>query len=316
MNTPTRILISGIVVTGAILLVGSVSAQVPPDLHEKVKSLGRGMDPRPTAALYAPLLASQSYQGVRVSRDLSYGSSDSQRLDIFEPEAAGTSSRPVVIFVHGGGFVAGDKHRADSPFYDNVMLWAVNQGLIGVTVNHRLAPQNQWPSGAEDLGLAVGWIQENIASHGGDPKRVFLLGHSTGAAHAASYVAQPRFYRSGSVGLAGAIFMSANIFDPGTADVSPSLKAYFGDDASLYEGRSSVPGLLQSSLPLMVTSAEFDPVPFERQALQLQTALCQRHRCPTFVRFAGHNHFSEAYSINSADDAVSAAILAFIRATP
>jgi triacylglycerol lipase len=305
-----------VVAAGASSLMDFARAQVPQDLEEKIKTIGRVADPGATAALYAPLSAPQSYLGVRVSRDLRYGSSDKQQFDLFEPEAMGTSRRPVLIFVHGGGFVAGDKHPPDSPFYDNVMLWAVNQGMIGVNVNYRLAPQNPWPSGAEDLGIAVRWVQENIASHGGDPRRVFLLGHSAGAAHVASYVAQSRVSGPAGVGLAGAILLSGNIFDPGTADVSPSLKAYYGEDVALYGARSSLPGLLQSTLPLMVTSAEFDPVPFERQALQLQAALCQKNRCPTFVRFAGHNHFSEVYSINSADDAVGASILAFIRATP
>ncbi|GAB7541350.1 alpha/beta hydrolase [Cupriavidus sp. 8B] len=303
----------------ATLSLGAVShmplAQVSPDIDEKLKALGRGIDAPGTAALYAPLLKAQSYSGVRVTRDLDYGSADSQRLDLFVSEAAVLSPRPVLIFVHGGGFVGGDKHASGSPFYDNVMLWATNRGLIGVNLNHRMAPQNTWPAGAEDLGLAVRWVQENIAAQGGDPRQVFLVGHSSGAAHVASYAAHPRFYGSAGVGLAGAIFLSANIFDPATADVSPSLKAYFGDDASRYTERSSLPGLLQTPLPLMVTSAELDPVQFERQALQLRDALCKENRCPTFVRFSGHNHMSVVYSINSTDDTVAAAILAFVRAS-
>ncbi|MEM5402242.1 alpha/beta hydrolase [Paraburkholderia unamae] len=290
-------------------------AQVPPDFDEKLRALGRVIDPAATAALYAPLLKTQDYSEVHVTRDLSYGPAANQRLDLFVPAAAARSPRPVLIFVHGGGFVAGDKHSSGSPFYDNVMLWATNRGLIGVNLNHRMAPQNTWPAGAEDVGLAVRWVQENIASHGGDPHQVFLVGHSSGAALAASYVAQPRFYGPAGAGLAGVIFLSTNIFDPATADASPALKAYFGNDAAQYAERSSLPGLLQTPLPLMVTTAELDPVSFENQALQLRDALCKENRCPTFVRFSGYNHMSEVYSINSTDDTVGAAILAFVRAS-
>ncbi|OAJ54796.1 hypothetical protein A6V36_08080 [Paraburkholderia ginsengiterrae] len=63
----------------------------------------------------------------------------------------------------------------------------------------------------------------------------------------------------------------------------------------------------------MVATAELDPVAVERQALQLHDALCEANRCPTSVRFAQQNHFSEVFSIYSPDDAVGAAILAFIR---
>lgn len=298
----------------AAVISSMALAQVPSDVDEKLRALGRVIDPAATAALYAPLLKTQSYSEVNVTRDLSYGPADNQRLDLFVPAAAPQSPRPVLIFVHGGGFVVGDKHRPDSPFYDNVMLWATSRGLIGVNLNHRMAPQNSWPSGAEDVGLAVGWVQENIARQGGDPHRVFIVGHSSGAALAASYIAQPRFYGPAGVGLAGAIFVSTNIFDPATADASPSLKAYFGDDATQYVERSSLPGLLQTPLPLMVTTAELDPVSYVNQTLQMRDTLCKANRCPTFVRFSGYNHFSAVYSINSADDTVGAAILAFVRA--
>lgn len=301
----------------AILTLGAAShlslVQVPPDLDEKLKALGRVVDPSSTAALYVPLLKAQSYSGVRVSRDLNYGSADSQRLDLFVPETALQSPRAVLIFVHGGGFVRGDKHASDSPFYDNVMLWAASRGLIGVNLNHRMAPQNSWPAGTEDLGLAVRWVQENIAAQGGDPKRVFLVGHSSGAVLVASYVAHPQFYGPAGVGLAGAAFLSTTIFDPATAEISPALKAYFGDDASRYAERSSVPGLQQTPLPLMVATAELDPVAVEHQARQLQDALCNAKHCPTFARFAGQNHFSEVFSINSPYDTVGTGILAFIR---
>jgi acetyl esterase/lipase len=292
------------------------AAQMPPDFADKLKSVGRVIDAAGAAALYAPLQKTQPDARVQVMRDLGYGSADANRLDLFVRDDAPGPPKPVLVFVHGGAFVRGDKHALGSPFYDNVMLWAVDHGMIGVNLNFRMPPGSPWPAASEDLGLAVRWVQQHVASVGGDAKRVFLVGHSSGGALVASYVAHPRFHGPGGVGLAGAVFLSANIFDTTTAEPGAPLKAYYGDDATRYAERSSLPGLLETPLRLMVGSAELDPLDFERQALQLQQALCKLNRCPTFVRFAGHSHMSEIYSIHTSDDTVGDAMLAFIRDRP
>ena len=93
------------------------------------------------------------------------------------------------MFVHGGGFVRGDKHIPGSPQYDLVGAWAVRHGYVGVTMTYRLAPGHVWPAGAEDVAAAVGWLQRNIAAYGGDPGKIVVAGNSAGAVHVASYVA-------------------------------------------------------------------------------------------------------------------------------
>ncbi len=105
------------------------------------------------------------------------------------PGGGARAPRPVLVFVHGGGFSRGAKHTAGSPFYDNIGLWAVDHGLVGVTINYRLAPQYQWPAGIEDLTSVVSWLKSHVAEYGGDPDKIFLWGHSAGAAHVADYVA-------------------------------------------------------------------------------------------------------------------------------
>ena len=113
---------------------------MPADIAAKLQEIGRVVDPPATAPLYAPLQQKEPYRGVKVDRDVKYGPADRNLLDVFTPEA-GSSFRPVLIYVHGGGFVAGNKHPPGSPFYDNVMLWAVKNGFVGVNVTYRLAPQ-------------------------------------------------------------------------------------------------------------------------------------------------------------------------------
>jgi acetyl esterase/lipase len=151
----------------AIMIGSAAWAQQAPMSEEiawKLLELGRVIDPPKTAQLYAPLQQKEPYHGVRVERDIKYGAADRNLLDVFTPETTATSARPVLIFVHGGGFVAGNKRTGDSPFYDNIMLWAVKNGFVGVNTTYRLAPQSPWPAAAEDLGTAVKWVSDNITS--------------------------------------------------------------------------------------------------------------------------------------------------------
>jgi triacylglycerol lipase len=152
----------------------------------------------------------------------------------------------VLVFVHGGAFVGGNRRTGPgSPFYDNVMLWAVQHGMVGVNMTYRLAPQNPWPAGPEDIGLALRWVQRNIEARGGDPARVFLLGHSAGASHVAAYVAKPELPGSGALRLAGAMLLSGVYrITPDLVAQMPTYAGYFGPDAGKYAERSSLDGLL------------------------------------------------------------------------
>ena len=150
----------GAVAAIAALIASTASAQQAPmseDLAWKLLEFGRVIDPPKTAALFAPMQQKEPYQGVKTERDVKYGPADRHLLDVFTPETA-SPARPVLIFIHGGGFVAGNKRTPGSPFYDNIMLWAVNNGFVGVNATYRLAPQSPWPAGAEDLAAVVAWV--------------------------------------------------------------------------------------------------------------------------------------------------------------
>jgi triacylglycerol lipase len=189
------------------------------------------------------------------------------------------------------------------------MLWAVRNGMVGVNMTYRLAPQYPWPAGAEDAALAVKWVSEHITAYGGDAKRVFMFGHSAGATHVADYLANERLQLISGSGLAGAMVLSS------AYQVEPPLAvpAYYGTDPSRFPEQSSLRGLLISKVPLFVGSAELDPPPFSAQAKLLIDALCKASRCPDSAVFAGHNHMSEPYSMHTDDRAVGEALLKFIR---
>ncbi|MGZ5854483.1 MAG: alpha/beta hydrolase, partial [Xanthobacteraceae bacterium] len=81
---------------------------MPPDLVKMVTAIGRVIDTDKTAAIYAPLAQKPPYKNVSIARDIKYGPAALNALDVFAPDVAGRA-RPVLIFVHGGGYVRGDK---------------------------------------------------------------------------------------------------------------------------------------------------------------------------------------------------------------
>src|SRR5215510_1915218 len=97
------------------------------ETKEKLRAIGTAITPdsiAASAALVAPLHARIDNSDVKVSRDMRYGPADRNRLDVFEPVSPTAGKRPVLVFVHGGGFIMGDKTAPNSPFYDNIGHWA------------------------------------------------------------------------------------------------------------------------------------------------------------------------------------------------
>ncbi|HEX6689295.1 MAG TPA: alpha/beta hydrolase, partial [Solirubrobacterales bacterium] len=216
-----------------------------------------------------------------MSRDLAYGSERLQTLDVYEPEEK-ASGAPVVVFVHGGGFTSGDKNPNPS-LYSNVPIYFARKGLLGVTINYRLAPYAAWPAGAEDVSQAVSWLQANAAKYGGDPEKISLFGYSAGATHVASYIADRALQPMGGTGVAGVILVSGlyQVLPPGVKQASDNVKSYFGADASQYDARSPVTHAATSKVPVLLGQAEFDPPFLVRTAADLQAALCKRpNNCP------------------------------------
>lgn len=283
---------------------------MPAEVAAKLQELGRVVDASKTGELYAPLQEKEPYQGVKVERDVKYGASERNLLDVFAPEVP-SSPRAALIYVHGGGFVRGPKRASGSPFNDNIMLWAVRNGYIGVNATYRLTPQAIWPSGAEDLAAAVQWVSDNIGARGGEPARIFLMGHSTGAVHVADYVSRPELHKVKGGGVAGAILVSGIYDMPATA--VNDYRAYFGADPARHAEQSSLPGLLTTKIPLMMVAAELDPQGFVQQFELLKQASCKRASgCSRAVMLPQHSHMSEVYSINTADTRLTGEIIDFM----
>jgi acetyl esterase/lipase len=299
------------------VLASQASAQQSPmleDLAWKLIEIGRVVDPAKTAELYAPLQQKEPYQGVKVERDVKYGLADRNLLDVFAPDTA-SSARPVLIFVHGGGFTSGNRRsNFSNAFYDNIMLWAAKNGFVGVNMTYRLAPASPWPAGAEDIAAAVQWVADNIATRGGDGARIFLMGHSAGASHVAGYVSHPQFYSVKGGGLAGAIMVSG-IYDLATWPVGGAAEtAYYGSDTSLYAERSAMKGLLAADIPLMFATAELDLSYFIQQFNLMKEATCKGAKgCARSFMLPQHSHMSEVYAINTDDTRLTDQVLEFVK---
>jgi len=279
-----------------------------PEMRATIRDFGTELTPDMlggTQALFGALQPGLP-AGAKVTRDHRYGPDERHRLDIFTRD--GLKDAPVLLFVHGGGFVMGDKTTEGSPFYDNIGGFAVGSGIVGVTMTYRLAPEHTWPAGGEDVASAVAWLRDNVADYGGDPERIFVMGQSAGAVHVAEAVV--RF----SPRVAGALLISG-IYDVASATPNQFQQAYYGADAAAYPATSTMAGLVASEVPLLVAVSEFDPQDFHLQAATLAMDYAAAHKAfPRLHWLAGHNHLSPVLEIGAPGSDLERHIADFIAA--
>lgn len=285
------------------------------DLVREIANIGRELNAETllaTRTLLGSLVPLPDPEEVHVQRDIHYGGDPRQRMDVFTPASGFEPQRPLLVFVHGGGFVSGDKHAEGSPFYSNVGVWALRRGYNAIAMTYRLAPEHRWPSGQEDIQLLLEYLRRAGTEHGVAAEQVFLMGHSAGASHVASYLVGDQYQGAGSQGLSGVILLSG-LYDYTSMDVGPMGHAYLGEDEKLYGQRSSLQGLLKTRVPLLVCMAEFDPPVFHQQGLALLNGWQQTHgSLPHFTCVSGQNHLSTALALGLERDLLGPQLQAFV----
>ncbi len=107
--------------------------------------------------------------------DIHYGPDARHQLDIYTP-ADLQGSAPVVVFIYGGSWNSGQ--RADYRFVAEALA---SRGIVAVLADYRLYPQVRYPAFLQDSALAVAWTLRQLHRYGGDPGRLFVMGHSAGA---------------------------------------------------------------------------------------------------------------------------------------
>ena len=125
------------------------------------------------------------------------------KLDVYHPK--GTKGFPTVVWFHGGGLTAGERY---------IPSLLKQRGIAVVPVSYRLAPKGQTPSFIEDAAASVAWVIKNIERYGGDPKQVFVAGHSAGAYLIMMIAMDPKWLKAQGVShrqLAGVIAISGQM---------------------------------------------------------------------------------------------------------
>jgi len=307
---------AAVLVAVVVIEARPAAAEMPRHVQDELDRIGYAITPqmiRATYELYVAENRKAAKGGVKATRDVAYGSSPLQTLDVHPPE--NRTAAPVVVFVHGGGFVEGNK-TINAELFSNVPTYFARHGLVGVNMNYRLAPAAAWPAGAQDVGSAVAWLKDHAVEYSGDPARIFLLGYSAGATHVASYIFDRSLQPASGSGVAGAIVLSGvyEVHPNYIVNIADNLKAYFGADESQYDSRSPLSHVPGSSLPVLVARAEHDPWYLGRGTEELKKALCNRDgRCPPFVQLEHHSHISAPAAINTSDDQFGREVLAFVR---
>ena len=110
--------------------------------------------------------------------DISYGKADAkwQKLDVYRPKKAKDKVLPVILSIHGGGWVYGDKE-----VYQYYCMSLAQRGFAVVNFSYRLAPEYQYPASFEDTSAVASWIIRNAKKYGFDTKHIFGVGDSAGA---------------------------------------------------------------------------------------------------------------------------------------
>lgn len=251
---------------------------------------------------WAPLLSAEARPAT--ARDLAYGPDPRQVMDVYAPQDG--AGLPILVFVHGGAFVRGDKEQ--TPYiYSNVPAEFARHGYLAFNVEYRLAPEAAWPAGAQDVRDAVLWVERHAHQWGGDPRRIFLMGHSAACAHCASAVWDERIRPAGGLPVQGLMLLSPRV----VADARPDnpnahgVRAYYGEGPGVFADREPIGKVRADAPPTLVALAEYENPLLDFYALDLvhrlaQVADQQKGPMPRVIQLMDHNHVSIVAQFNTA----------------
>jgi len=217
------------------------------------------LTPRPAAAAPA----------VKVVRDVPYGADPRQRFDVYVPR--GARNAPVILMVHGGAWRIGDK-RSRGVVSNKVERWS-RDGVIVISVNYRMLPRTDPVEQARDVARALAAAQTRLAEWGGDPTRVVLMGHSSGAHLVALLDAHPTLATSlGARPWLGVVILDSAALDVVQTMTRPHLPLYtraFGTEPDFWREASPAHHLAAGAKPMLLVCSSL-----------------RRDSCPAATRYA------------------------------
>jgi acetyl esterase/lipase len=232
-----------------------------------------------------PVLNTQApAASITITQDIAYGEGPRRRLDVYAPRQSRTPA-PVLVFFYGGGWRNGMKqwHR-----YIGAALAA--RGMLVAIPDYRQYPEVRFPAFMDDAAAAVAWVHANAARFGGDPKRLFLMGHSAGGQIVTLLAVDATYLRSvgmapddvcGVIGLAGAYDLR-----PANPAEFPAIPA---EDWPLSRPVNHV--TLQAP-PMLLLIGAADGVVEAGNTLRLAELLCAAGVAVTVARYPGIDHMA------------------------
>lgn len=242
---------------------------------------------------------------------LSYGEAGRRnRLDVWKKaDLPADGKAPVLLQVHGGGWVIGNKNQQAMP----LMSHLCDQGWVCVSINYRLSPRATWPDHIVDVKRALAWVKGNIADHGGDPDFVAITGGSAGG-HLSSLAAltpnepmfQPGFEEADTSVVAAVPFYG--VYDFINRDVTGStdmedflarvvMKTPLSADRKLWEEASTMSWVRPDAPPFMIVHGANDSLVPVAQARSFAHRLGQESKSPVvYVELPGAQHAFEVFN--------------------
>lgn len=244
-------------------------------------------------------------------------------LDVYAP--AGAKNLPVVFWIHGGGWQAGDK--------TDVKLkpqWFMDKGFVFVSTNYRLLPEVDMGTLTRDVAKAFGWVDKHIAEYGGDPKRVLVGGHSAGAQLAALLCTDERYLKAEGADLnvlIGCVPVDGDTYDvPAIIETAETRRRVhgqpqptfghrekFGNDPAKHKDFSAVTHVVRGKgiPPFLILHVSNHP-DNAAQAFRLATVLKEAGVSVTNYGAKDTNHVKLNNDLGLADDPATAELTKFV----
>ena len=239
------------------------------------------------------------------------------KLDVHRPRQAGKAA--VVHFVHGGYWVEGDKdfHGWLTGLYGSIGVALAKRGVVTVIQNYRLAPEVGPEEMLSDVSAGLAWTLENAANHGGDPSRVFMMGHSAGghlvalhAAREAKTASGPRV--RGHVILSGVFDLQDMRAHKDEAFNAQVTDVVFGTAKARLARYSPMNAFGPNIGPVLVMVGSRDEAYLIPQARRAHARLKVSAQDGRLVELAGYTHEDMVLRFGTETDPLSEAVLAFI----
>lgn len=264
-------------------------------------------------------------QAQNVKRNIPYAEKADERqvLDVYSPQRA--KDLPVVFWIHGGGWQTGDKSEIQ------VKPQAfVDKGFVFVSTNYRLLPHVDMATIVRDIAKSIRWVHNHIAEYGGDPERLFIMGHSAGAQLAALICIDDRYLKAEGLSLAilkGCVPVDGDTFDvPAIIETAETRwrvhglppakfghREKFGNDPAKHRDFSAVTHVAKDKgiPPFLILYVSGHP-DTTAQALRLETVLKNAGLSAAVFGAKETTHSKINADLGKSDDPATKALFAFL----